>query len=52
MKRMPGKVLAAVLLALRFLKAVMVSGLQTVVVIVRASTGERRPPPRPPPSRR
>ncbi|WP_460565056.1 Na+/H+ antiporter subunit E [Hydrogenophaga aquatica] len=42
---MPGKVLAAVLLALRFLKAVMVSGLQTVVVIVRASTGERRPPP-------
>lgn len=39
------KVLAAVLLLVRFLKAVVVSGFQTVGVIVQASFGSRTPPP-------
>ncbi len=38
------KPVAAVLLLLRFLGAVVVSGFQTVAVIVRASSGARRPP--------
>jgi len=41
---MPKPVVALVLL-LRFLKAVILSGIQTVQVIVRSSTGARRPPP-------
>jgi multisubunit Na+/H+ antiporter MnhE subunit len=39
------KPVAAVLLLLRFLLAVVVSGFQTVGVILRASFGSRRPPP-------
>lgn len=35
---------AAVMLAVRFLKAVIVSGFQTVGVILRTSIGERQPP--------
>lgn len=38
------KLVAALVLLLRFLKAVVVSGFQTVGVIVRASFGTRRPP--------
>jgi multisubunit Na+/H+ antiporter MnhE subunit len=40
-----GKLIAAVVLLVRFLKAVVISGFQTVQVILRASLGERRPPP-------
>lgn len=40
-----GKLIAAVVLLLRFLKAVVVSGYQTVLVILRASLGARTPPP-------
>lgn len=40
-----GKPIAAVVLLVRFLKAVVISGYQTVQVILRASLGERRPPP-------
>ncbi len=40
-----GKLIAAVVLLVRFLKAVVISGYQTVQVILRASLGERRPPP-------
>lgn len=36
---------AAAVLVVRFLKAVVVSGVQTVAVIARASWGDRRPPP-------
>jgi multisubunit Na+/H+ antiporter MnhE subunit len=36
---------AALLLLLRFVKAVLVSGVQTVGVILRSGLGERRPPP-------
>lgn len=36
---------AALLLLLRFLRALVVSGVQTVGVILRASTGQRRAPP-------
>jgi multicomponent K+:H+ antiporter subunit E/multicomponent Na+:H+ antiporter subunit E len=39
------KLIAAVTLFLRFCKAVMVSGIQTLQVIVRASSGARTPPP-------
>lgn len=39
------KVIAALVLLLRFFKAVMVSGVQTLQVIVRASVGARTPPP-------
>lgn len=39
------KLIAAVVLLARFLKAVVISGFQTVQVILRASLGERRPPP-------
>jgi multisubunit Na+/H+ antiporter MnhE subunit len=39
------KLIAAVVLLVRFLKAVVISGFQTVQVILRASLGERRPPP-------
>ncbi len=45
MVRIPVKFFAALVLALRFIKAIVVSGVQTVVVILRASLGERRPPP-------
>lgn len=38
------RLLAAALLLLRFLKAVVVSGFQTVAVIVRSSVGQRTPP--------
>jgi multisubunit Na+/H+ antiporter MnhE subunit len=38
------KLMAAMVLLLRFLKAVVVSGFQTVGVILRASFGSRRPP--------
>lgn len=40
-----GKLIAAIVLLVRFLKAVVVSGIQTVQVIMRASLGERKPPP-------
>ncbi len=36
---------AALVLLLRFVKAVVVSGVQTVAVILRSGLGERRPPP-------
>ncbi len=39
------KPIAAVVLLARFLKAVVLSGIQTVQVILRASFGQRRPPP-------
>jgi multisubunit Na+/H+ antiporter MnhE subunit len=39
------KLVAAVVLLLRFLRAVVVSGVQTVRVILVASLGERRAPP-------
>jgi multisubunit Na+/H+ antiporter MnhE subunit len=39
------KPFAALLLLLRFLRAMVVSGVQTVAVILRASTGSRRAPP-------
>jgi multisubunit Na+/H+ antiporter MnhE subunit len=39
------KLIAAVVLLFRFLKAVVISGFQTVQVILRASLGARRPPP-------
>lgn len=39
------KVWAAAILFLRFCRAVMVSGVQTLQVIVRASVGARTPPP-------
>ncbi|NIC40694.1 Na+/H+ antiporter subunit E [Aquabacterium sp. A08] len=45
MHRWPWKAVVALALLLRFLKALGVSGVQTVGVIVRASLGERRPPP-------
>ena len=38
------KLMAALVLLLRFLKAVVVSGFQTVGGILRASFGSRRPP--------
>ncbi len=40
-----GKLMAAIVLLARFLKAVVISGFQTVQVILRASLGERKPPP-------
>lgn len=40
------RLLAAIELLLRFLKAVVVSGVQTVAVIVRHSVGGREPPAR------
>ncbi|WP_180684073.1 Na+/H+ antiporter subunit E [Tepidicella baoligensis] len=40
-----GKPIAAIVLLARFLKAVVISGFQTVQVILRASFGERKPPP-------
>ena len=40
-----GQLIAAITLFLRFCKAVMTSGVQTLQVIVRASTGARTPPP-------
>jgi len=36
---------ATLVLLLRFVKAVVVSGVQTVAVILRSGLGERRPPP-------
>lgn len=45
MQRSMRRIGAAVLLTYRFLVAVVVSGVQTVAVIARASLGERRPPP-------
>lgn len=36
---------AALVLTLRFLRALVISGVQTIGVILRASLGERRPPP-------
>jgi len=39
------KPVAAVVLLARFLKAVLISGIQTVQVILRASLGQRTPPP-------
>ncbi|TDQ44738.1 Na+/H+ antiporter subunit E [Tepidicella xavieri] len=39
------KLIAAIVLLARFLKAVVISGFQTVQVILRASLGERKPPP-------
>lgn len=39
------KIWAAAILFLRFCRAVMVSGVQTLQVIVRASVGARTPPP-------
>jgi len=39
------KFFVALVLLLRFLKAVVLSGVQTVQVILRASTGSRTPPP-------
>lgn len=39
------KSIAALILLIRFLKAVVISGFQTVQVILRSSLGERRPPP-------
>ena len=36
---------AALVLLLRFLKAMVISGVQTVGVILRSSFGDRRPPP-------
>lgn len=38
------KLIAAVVLLARFLKAVVISGFQTVQVILRSSVGERKPP--------
>lgn len=45
MKSFPFQCWAATVLLFRFLKAVVVSGVQTVGVILRSSTGDRRPPP-------
>lgn len=45
MTSLPYKLWAALVLLLRFLKAVVLSGVQTVQVILRSSTGERLPPP-------
>lgn len=39
------KLVAATTLFLRFCKAVMVSGVQTLLVILRASVGKKTPPP-------
>jgi len=39
------KLIAAVMLVLRFLRALVVSGVQTVVVILRAGLGGGTPPP-------
>lgn len=39
------KLLAALMLLLRFLRAIVVSGVQTVAVILRAGTGGGSPPP-------
>ncbi|TNF60048.1 MAG: hypothetical protein EP306_09615 [Burkholderiales bacterium] len=44
MVRLIGKTVAAAVLLLRFLRALVVSGLQTVGVILRAGLGSRQPP--------
>jgi multisubunit Na+/H+ antiporter MnhE subunit len=45
MVRMTTRTVAATVLMFRFLRAIGVSGVQTVGVILRASLGHRRPPP-------